>query len=217
MPEQVISYHYLANICFLSRNCLLNIKEKALRNFYASWVFCNPSLWKEQRLTVTLRKQVFLLIRYQAPNSEAVYADSTELPTKFHFLSTQWSVRVWSYVLQSCPLCSQQDSWRLSKASGSVGAVGSCLLAVFKLPRSCCTHGAWSMLLIWSLHIYRCMCTVSSIYLCLCAVLSLAASSILLNAFTPGNNAWSSGKVACLYAAQSLFPYNSLVVSHVST
>lgn len=146
-----------------------------------------------------------------------VYADSTKLPIKFHLLATQWSLWVWLCVLSSCPLCSQQDLWCLSKASRVVGAMGSCFQAVFKLPRTCCMDGAWSMLLIWNLHMYRCIFTVSSVYPCLCVVLSRAASSTLLNAFTPGNNSWSSGKVACLYAAQSLYPYNSLVVSLVTT
>lgn len=124
---------------------------------------------------------------------------------------------VWPCVLQSCPPCSQQDSWCLSKASGVVGAMGSCLQVVCVLIRSYCMHGSWIVLLIWSLHIYRCICAVSLIYLCLCVVFSLVALSIVLNAFTPQNNAWASGKVASLCAPQDWFPYHSPVVSLVST
>lgn len=135
MPKQLINCHYLANICFLSWNCLLNIK--LLRNFHVMWVICSPSLWKEQRLTVLLKKWVFILIRYQALNPMLCLCWQHKAAWKI-LLATQCSLWVWSCVLQSCPLCSQQDLWCLSKASGVVGAMGSCLQAICKLTRSCC-------------------------------------------------------------------------------
>lgn len=121
-----------------------------------------------------------------------VYADSTKLPTKSHLLATQWSVRAWPCVLPSLQPAGLVVPWQ---GHGVVGAMGSCLQALCKLARGCCMHGARRILRFWNLHMYRCICTVSLIYLCFCAVLSLAASSIVLNAFTPWNNAWASGKV----------------------
>lgn len=180
------------------------------------WIAVPASRRNRNSLLCSENRLFFFWLEIRHQTLCYVYADSTKLPTEFQLLATQQSVRVWPCVLQSCPLCSQQDSWCLSKASGVVGAMGSCLQAVCMLIGSYCMHGAWSMLLIWSLLIYRCICTVSLIYLCPCVV-SLAASSIVLNAFTFQNNAWASGKVASLYAAQSLFPYNIPVVSFVST
>ena len=97
-----------------------------------------------------------------------------------------WRLRVWPCVLQGCRLCSQQDSRCPSKASGLVRAIASCLQAVCRLPRRCCMDGSWSMLLIWGLHTYRCICTVRLVSLFLCVRLSLQAVSVLLNASTPG-------------------------------
>lgn len=107
-----------------------------------------------------------------------------------------------SVASRTCALAKPVMLWVLWAAAFQAG---------YKLTRR------WSMLVIWSLHIHTCISAVSSIYLCLCVVLSLATSSVMLNAFTSWNNARDSGKVACFYAAQSLFPSNSPVVSLVST
>lgn len=186
IAKALINYHYLANICFLYRNWFLNIKEKQVRKYCALWAICSTSLWKEQRLTVMLRKQVFLLIR--DPGSKltgCVYAECTKLLSKLQLLATHWSLRTWRRMLQGCPLCSQQDSRCPSKASGLVHAIASCLQAVCGLPSRWCMDGAWSVLLVWGLYTYRCICTVRLASLFLCVRLSLEAASILLNASHP--------------------------------
>lgn len=61
----------------------------------------------------------------------------------------------------------------------------------------------------------RSIWNVRLVSLFLCVGLFLEATSILLNASTPGNDAWSTGKVACLQPAQSWFLYSTLVVSLV--
>lgn len=126
-------------------------------------------------------------------------------------------MQVWPCVLQGCPLCSRQDSRCPSKASGLVCAVARCLQAVCRLPRCPCTGGTGSTLLIWGLHTCRCTCTVRLVFLLLCVRLSREAVSVLLKASTHGNNARSTGKVACSQPAQSWLLYSSPVVSLVST
>jgi len=108
--------------------------------------------------------------------------------------ATGWSLRVWPCALQRCPLCSQQDSRHPTKAGGLVRAAARCLQAVCRLPKRCCMDGAWSMLLIWGLHTYRCISTLRLVSLLRCVRLSFEAAPILLNASTAGNDTWPTEK-----------------------